>query len=89
MDVEAEIRDLRRRVGELEGSFEFPTRQVRAVHQDLLEFRAEVTQRFDAVNQRFAATTQRFDRLEHGPQSLRKDLPGIVGDVVREVLRPS
>jgi hypothetical protein len=89
MDVEAEIRDLKRRVGELEGSFEFRARQVRAVHQDLLEFRADTNEKFEGVNQRFEGVNQRFARLEHGLQSLRKDLPGIVGDAVREVLRPA
>jgi hypothetical protein len=40
MDVEAEIRDLKRRVGEREGSFGFLTRQVKGVHKDLLTFQA-------------------------------------------------
>ena len=39
MDVEAEIRDLKRRVGELEGGFGFLTQQLQGVHRDLLGFR--------------------------------------------------
>jgi predicted nucleic acid-binding Zn-ribbon protein len=81
MDVEAEIRDLKRRVGELEGSFQFLTMQVRAVHKDLLEFR-------EAVDRRFTAVDERGDQLHHEIQSLRHDLPQIVGSAVREVLRP-
>ena len=49
MDVEGEIRDLKRRVGELEGGFGFLTQQVRTVHLDLLGSRARPTQRFDKV----------------------------------------
>ena len=74
MDVEAEIRDLKRRVDELESSFQFLSMQVRGIHKDLLEFREE--------------TTRRFDRLEHEVRSLRHDLPEIVGSAVREVLSP-
>jgi hypothetical protein len=38
MDVEAEIRDLKRRVNELEGSFGLLTRQIQGAHRDLLGF---------------------------------------------------
>jgi hypothetical protein len=40
MDVEAEIRDRKRRVSELEGSFGFLTRQIKGVHKDLLTFQS-------------------------------------------------
>jgi hypothetical protein len=38
MNVEAEIRDLKRRVAEIEGSFGFLTQQIKSVHKDLLAF---------------------------------------------------
>lgn len=38
MNIEAEIRDLKRRVSELEGSFGFLTQQVKNLHKDLLGF---------------------------------------------------
>ena len=47
MDVEGEIRDLKRRVGELEGGFGFLTQQVRTVHLDLLGFQSQTNARFD------------------------------------------
>ena len=50
MDVEAEIRDLKRRVGELEGGFGFMTQQVQAVHRDLLGFQEQTDQPFDKVD---------------------------------------
>jgi len=101
MDVEAEIRDLKRRVGELEGSFGFLTRQVGDVHKDLLAFEARTEQRFERVDARFDKIDQRFDKLEGkvdkldgrldhvetGLRGLRTDMPKIVADTMREVLR--
>jgi hypothetical protein len=87
MDVEAEIRDLKRRMGELEGSFGFLTRQVGAVHTDLLEFEKKTEQNFKNVDQRFDQVDKRLDRLEQDVRGLRADMPEIVGDTMREVLR--
>jgi hypothetical protein len=80
MDVEAEIRDLKRRVGELEGSFGFLTRQIKSVHKDLLTFQAKTEQEFKNVN-------GRLDRIEGGLRGLRQDMPGIVGEAMRAAQR--
>ena len=80
MDVEAEIRDLKRRVDELEGSFGFLTRQIQGVHKDLLSFE-------EKTDKKLREHDARFDRLEQGVRGLRTDLPKIVGDTMREVLR--
>jgi len=80
MDVEAEIRDLPRRVGELEGSFGFLTGQVRDVHRALLAFQENTNSRFDKVE-------GRLGRVEKEVRELRRDMPGIVGDAVRDALR--
>jgi len=91
MDVEAEIRDLKRRVGELEGSFGFLTEQVKTVHKDLLAFEAKTEQRFNKVDERFDRLEQKVDGLDRKIDSkidgLAKALPGIVGDAMREVNR--
>jgi|SRR5262245_6158922 len=94
MNVEAEIRDLKRRVSELEGSFGFLTRQIKGVHKDLLTFQARTEQRFekvdgrlDKVDGRLDKVDGRLDRVEKEVRSLRADLPGIVGGAVREVMR--
>ena len=91
---EAEIRDLKRRVGELEGSFGFLTRQVKGVHKDLVAFQARTEQRFDKIDGRFDKVDGRFggvdgrlDRVEIEIRGLRKDMPGIVGDAMRAALR--
>jgi hypothetical protein len=91
MNVEAEIRDLKRRVSELEGSFGFLTQQVRTVHKDLLAFEEKTEQRFKNVDRRFDRLEGKVDGLDRKIDSkidgLAKALPRIVGDAVREANR--
>jgi len=70
----------KRRVSEIEGSFGFLTRQIKAVHKDLLAFQERTEQKFDQVH-------GRLDRTDRSIRSLRDDMPGIVGSAVRESLR--
>ncbi len=83
MNIEAEIRDLKRRVSEIEGSFGFLTQQIKGVHKDLLAFQARTEQRFDQVDGRLDKIDGRLDLVHRG---LRTDMPKIVGDAVRDVL---
>jgi len=87
MNVEAEIRDLKRRVSEIEGSFGFLTEQVKGVHKDLLAFQAKAEQRFEKIDGRFDRADGRLDKVEKSVKDLRADMPGIVGGAMREVLR--
>jgi hypothetical protein len=75
MNVEAEICDLKRRVGEIEGSFGFPTQQIKSVHKDLLAFQAKAEQRFAAVDARFDQVDGRLDRVDTGLRRLREEMP--------------
>jgi predicted nucleic acid-binding Zn-ribbon protein len=90
MNVEAEIRDLKRRVSEIEGSFGFLTQQVKAVHKDLLAFQEKTEQRFDKVDGRFDRLESKIDsvdrKIDTKIDGLAKSLPGIIGDTMREVL---
>ncbi len=90
MDVEPEIRDLKRRVGELEGSFGFLTGQIQNVHKDLLGFEGKTERKlrehdgmFDRLDGKLDALDRKIDDKVDG---LRRDLPGIVGETMREVL---
>jgi uncharacterized protein YoxC len=101
LNVEAEIRDLKRRVSELEGSFGFLTNQVKGVHKDLLGFQEKTEQRFDRIDGRFEQVDGslrkvdgrldkvegRLDHIEKSVKDLRHDMPSIVGETMREVLR--
>jgi predicted nucleic acid-binding Zn-ribbon protein len=90
MNVEAEIRDLKRRVSEIEGSFGFPTQQVKTVHKDLLAFQEKTEQRFDKVDGRFDRLESKIDsvdrKIDTKVDGLAKALPGIISDTMREVL---
>jgi predicted RNase H-like nuclease (RuvC/YqgF family) len=84
MNVEAEIRDLKRRVSELEGSFGFLTRQVQTVHKDLLAFEAKTEDKLKEHDKRFDKIEGELDHVRRDVRGLRSDLPQIVGDAVRE-----
>ena len=87
MNVEAEIRDLKRRVSEIEGSFGFLTQPLKSVHKDLLTFQARTEQSFNKLDGRFERVDGRLDRVERGVRTLHEDMPKIVGNTMREVLR--
>ena len=63
MDVEAEIRDLKPRVGELEGSFGFLSGQVRDAHRSLLGFQEQTNERFDRLERKVDGLEHKFDEL--------------------------
>ncbi len=88
INVEAEIRDLKRRVSELEGSFGFPTQEIKTVHKDLLAFEARTEQRFKKVDERFDRLESKIDGLDRKIDTkvdgLTKNLPGIVRDALSD-----
>lgn len=90
-NVEAEIRDLKRRVSEIEGSFGFLTRRVQNVHKDLLAFEKKTEQSFDKVDGRFDRLDGKVDvldrKIDTKVDGLVSALPGIVVDAVREANR--
>ena len=86
MNIEAEIRDLKRPVSEIEGSFGFLTQPIKSVHKDLLAFQAKTEQRFDHVSGRVGKVDGRLDQVDHGLRGLRTDMPKIVGNAIRDVL---
>ena len=91
MDVEAEIRDLKRRISELEGSFGFLTRQVQGVHKDLLSFEEKTERKLREHDGRFDRLDGKLDSLDRKidvkVDGLARALPGIVVDAVREANR--
>jgi len=85
MNIEAEIRDLKRRVSEIEGSFGFLTQQIKTVHKDLPAFQAKAEQKFDQIDGKLDKIDGRIDLVDRGLRGLRNDMPKIVGDAMRDV----
>jgi len=86
MNIEAEIRDLKRRVAELEGSFGFLTGQLRDVHRSVLDFQEQAGERFDEVERKVDGVEQKFDGLEQKFGRLDQkvdELPRALAEVVR------
>ncbi len=77
MDVKSEIRDLKRRVGELEGSHGFLSGQVRDVHRALLGFQESVEERFDRVDGRLDRVEGRLDRVEGRLDRMERKFDGL------------
>lgn len=76
-----EIRDRKRRVSELEGSFGFLPQQVQSVHKDLLAFEKKTEERFDRLEGEIEAVDRKIDTKVDG---LAKALPAIVRDALSD-----
>jgi hypothetical protein len=94
MDVEAEILDLKRRVGELESGYAQLTQQAQGDMRDLIAFQQQTGQRFDRIDRQLGLADGRLGSMEREVRGtradvagLRKDLPVLVGNLMREVLR--
>jgi len=83
------MRDLRRRVSEIEGTFAGTALHISALHKDLLAFQARMEQRFDRVlgrHGRFDRIDGKFERVERELLRLRADMPKIVRRAVCDAL---
>jgi phage shock protein A len=87
MNVEQEIRELRRRVDQAEasiarlaGSFEFISGQLRDVQTYMHARFAEVDERFDAVDEKLAAHDRRFDVLEEKVDALPRAIAEMIAE---------
>jgi hypothetical protein len=65
MGVESEIRDLKRRVGELEGTYGFLSGQLRDVHRALLGFQEQTNERFDELGAHVERADGRIGRVDN------------------------
>jgi hypothetical protein len=78
MDIETEIQDLKRRVGDLEGAVNVLTGQLRDVHPNLVSLQSQTTQRFDTVEALMGRIVSRLDDVNLQVWSLRDDFPALV-----------
>ncbi len=78
MDIEAELKQLRRRVDDLEVVVNDLAGQVRAVHPELVALKSEATRRFDVADGQMARIVHRLDNVNTQVWSLRDDLPLLI-----------
>jgi hypothetical protein len=85
MDVETEIVDLKRRVGELEGAVSVLTGHLGKVHPELVTLSTTAKVRFDTVDSLMHRMFERLDTMNTQVWALRDDLPELVSNAVRKV----
>lgn len=83
MDIEHEIAELKRRVGDLEGAVNVLTGQVGKAYPDLVEIGAVTGRRFDKVEDLVGKVASRLDILNTQLWSLRDDMPELVAAAIR------
>lgn len=82
MDVENEIQQLKRRVGDLEGAVRVLSGHIDKVHPELLNFQTNTANRFDKVEELMSKVVGRIDLLNTQVWSLRDDLPVLLADAI-------
>ena len=83
MNVENEIIELKRRVGELEGAVNVLTGQVGKVHPELVVLAASSAGGFDKVEAMVGKVASRLDLLNTQIWSLRDDMPQMVAAALK------
>jgi hypothetical protein len=82
MDVNAEINDLRRRVGDLEGAVNVLSGQLGRLHPELLVVKQQSSDGFDRMNVTMERVIARLDNVNTQVWSLRDDLPSLLRELL-------
>jgi hypothetical protein len=82
MDVETEILDLKRRMGDLEGAVNVLTGHLREVHPELRALGEVTGRRFDSVDALFGRVFARLDTMNTQIWSLRDDMPDLLSQAL-------
>jgi hypothetical protein len=82
MDVQAEISELKRRVGDLEGAVSVLTGHLGRVHPELLELQQQSAQSFDKIGSVMERLVVRMDTMGTHVWSLRDDLPSLIAEAL-------
>ena len=83
MDVESEIRDLKRRVGEIEGTYGFLSGQVREVHRAVLGFQENATEDIGEIKSDLSQFRSEMDRFKARTEQQLDALPRALAEIVR------
>lgn len=85
MDVEAEIQDLKRRVGDLEGAVNVLAGQFGRVHPEVIAQGEASARQLVGVTAAIERMMERLDTVNTQVWSLRDELPDIVATAVRRM----
>lgn len=82
MDLEAELKQLKRRVDDLEGAVNVLAGQFRSVQPDVADLKRETMRRLDLTERQLDRIVSRLDSVNAQVWSLRDDLPMILRDAL-------
>jgi hypothetical protein len=83
VDIQAEIIELKRRVGDLEGAITVLTGQLSRVHPELVVLQQQSALSFQNVKGAMERLIVRIDTMGTHVWSLRDDLPVLMADALR------
>lgn len=86
MDIEAEIVDLRRRVGDLEGAVNVLTGKISSVQPDVAALKDLSVKRFNTIDDTMDRFVKRLDTINTMVWGLRDDLPDLLGAAVSRAI---
>lgn len=84
MDVKAEIDDLKRRVGDLEGAVNVLSGRFGSVGPQLQDVKRLSNEGFDRVGAALDRVVARLDTMNTQVWSLRDDLPSLIGPLLAQ-----
>lgn len=82
MDVEAELKELKRRVSDLEGAVNVLAGQMRTIQPQLEAFMSSAGKRFDDAERQMDRIVSRLDTVNTQVWCLRDDLPHLIRDAL-------
>lgn len=87
MDFEIEIRDLKRRVCDLEGAVNVLAGKFGELHPEIASLKSTTIERFDGIDTGFGRLTKKLDDVNTQVWALRDDFPEMIGKAVKSVIK--
>lgn len=87
MNVEHEIEDLKRRVGDLEGAVRVLAGNLSNVHPEIASLGSLTADRFDTVDKKIGRISKQLENVNTQVWALRDDFPELLGTALKSALR--